>query len=201
MTDATIVNYFQSAKRHVDNCGFRHEYEYQRSIIGKKWSERDFLREYAWVILSSGFREQVVRKWFSFISLAFFDFVSAKKILRHRNECKELALSAINNNAKVASIIYTAARINECGFVSFQKEVQSDPIGYLVTLPYIGKITSYHLLKNLGFDVAKNDRHLQRISDHFDFEGAEACCKYISKITGEPIAVVDIILWRNAVLS
>jgi len=184
----------------VDQCGFQHEYEYQRSLIGKNWSERDFLREYAWVVLCSGFREQVVRKWFSFISLAFFDFVSAERISRNQRECEILALSAINNRGKISGIIDAAVRIDELGFEKFRDRLQADPVDFAITLPYIGNITCFHLLKNLGFDVAKNDRHLQRMSARFDFDGAEAFCDHISDLTGEPTAVVDTILWRYAVL-
>lgn len=198
--DTSLLAFFRHAKRCVDQNGYRTEYEYQKSIIGEPWFESDFLREYSWVVLSCGFRERVVRRWFSYISLAFFDFSSAKRILAHKNQCKRLALLAINNEAKIDGIIQTAAEIDAEGFDSFRTEVFSNPTGRLTILPYIGNITCRHLLKNLGFDVAKNDRHLRRISHHFQFGEASQLCERISSLTGEPRAVVDVILWRHAVI-
>jgi hypothetical protein len=40
-----------------------------------------------------------------------------------------------------------------------------DKLAYLVTLPWIGNITKYHLAKNFGEDFAKPDVHLQRLAD------------------------------------
>lgn len=201
LNETAIKSYFDSAKRLVDVSGYKYEYERQRSVIGREWSETDFLREYSWVVLNSGFKEAVVRKWFPYISLAFFDFVSAESIVKHRSECVELALAAINHKAKIMAIADTSALLDRNGFKKFQKKVKRRQEGFLMSLPFIGQITSQHLLKNLGFDVAKNDRHLQRMSNKFEFEEAGAFCGYISRVTGEPKAVIDIILWRFAVLS
>lgn len=201
MTDVAANQYFYSAKRLVDRSGYKHEYEHQRSVLGKRWSESDFLREYAWVTLSSGFRESVVRKWFPYISLAFFDFESARTIAGSGAECTSLALLAIGNQAKIRAIVDTSKLIDELGFKAFQRRVVQQESEFLESLPFIGKVTSQHLLKNLGFDVAKNDRHLKRISQHFKFEEANEFCDYLSQITGEPKAVVDIILWRFEVLK
>ncbi len=199
--DTSLGTYFRRAKLCVDVNGYRPEYEYQRSIIGKPWSETDFLREYSWVVFSCGFREHVVRKWFSYISMVFFDFVSARKILRHRKECVELALSAINNAPKIDGIIETAIEIDRLGFEEFRANIYQDSTSYLKKLPYIGDITCCHLLKNLGFNVSKNDRHLKRISTQFEFAEGTAFCEHIAELTGEPVAVVDIILWRYAVIA
>lgn len=201
MNEGAANQYFISAKRRVDRLGYKFEYEHQRSVLGKKWSETDFLREYAWVILSSGFRESVVRKWFSYISLAFFDFESAGSIVKNSSECANLALVAINNEAKMGAIVETAALICESSFDAFRQRVTQEQSIFLESLPFIGKVTSQHLLKNLGFNLAKNDRHLQRICKRFQFKEANAFCDCISQATGEPRAVVDIILWRFSVLN
>lgn len=201
MNKVAANQFFDSAKRVVDRLGYKFEYEHQRSVLGKSWSETDFLREYAWVILSSGFRESVVRKWFPYISLAFLDFESARSIVKNSSECANLALIAINNAAKMGAIVDTAARVCESGFGAFQRRVTQEQSRFLESLPFIGEVTSQHLLKNLGFNLAKNDRHLQRICTRFQFKEANAFCDCISQATGEPRAVVDIILWRFSVLS
>jgi hypothetical protein len=52
----------------------------------------------------------------------------------------------------------------------------------------------------LGLNVAKNDRHLAKIAEHYGFSSAHTLCQAISDTTGEPTSVVDIVLWRFASL-
>jgi thermostable 8-oxoguanine DNA glycosylase len=63
-------------------------------------------------------------------------------------------------------------------------------------LPYIGSITAVHLAKNLGFNVAKPDRHLVRLSRQFGYICAADLCSDIAKDTGEQVKVIDLALWR-----
>ena len=63
-------------------------------------------------------------------------------------------------------------------------------------MPFMGPATSYHLAKNLGFQVAKPDRHLNRISESNGFKNAHELCEAIASQTREPISVVDGVLWR-----
>ncbi len=65
----------------------------------------------------------------------------------------------------------------------------------------IGPITSFHLAKNLGYPVAKADRHVQRLSDELGFRDAQQLCQYLSEWSGEPVPVVDVVLWRYATLA
>jgi len=69
-------------------------------------------------------------------------------------------------------------------------------MNFLQTLPYLGKITSYHLARNIGLDVAKPDRHLTRLSAEYGFTTAQEMCEFIAKNVGERIGTVDVILWR-----
>lgn len=65
------------------------------------------------------------------------------------------------------------------------------------SLPWIGGITKYHLAKNLGVDVAKPDRWLERLAGA---EGATvALCERLARETGDRIATVDVVLWRACV--
>lgn len=70
-----------------------------------------------------------------------------------------------------------------------------DRIEYCATLPWIGKITKFHLAKSLGVDCAKPDVHLQRLAD---LEGCTVTqlCERIAKARGYRIATVDLLIWR-----
>jgi DNA-3-methyladenine glycosylase I len=71
---------------------------------------------------------------------------------------------------------------------------------FMVRFDYIGKITSYHLMTELGLDVIKPDRVICRIfkrlgfiRDEGDLEGAVDVGRKIALATGQRMRYVDII--------
>lgn len=197
-TDA-VVAFYTAAKRHLGESAFEAEIEWQASRTLDSFTEQDLLREAAWVILCSGFRESVVRNSFSFISLCFYEWESAAMISANREVCRATALAAFKNDKKIGAIVRTAFYINTIGFESYRIEILADPISALRRLPYIGGITAYHLAKNLGADVAKPDRHLVRFATSQGFFDVHSLCSAIASKTGDPLRVVDIVLWRYLV--
>lgn len=182
-------------------AGYAWEIEWQKSRRFGHFDEPEFLREAAWVVLNSGFRESVIRKKFSYISLCFCDWESAKEITAHQKQCIATAFAAFRSERKLNAIARIAEIIDDIGFEPFRSQVWSDPIQTLRKLPFIGPITSWHLAKNLGVDVAKNDRHLERLAKHCGYFDAQALCDFLADRTGETRAVVDLILWRSATLK
>jgi hypothetical protein len=176
----------------------RIEAEGQRFARPESFQESDLLREAAWVILCGGFRESVLRKKFDYISLCFCDWESAEAIVNAAPLCRVSAMAGIGNARKISAIVEAARQINDFGFVSFKSEILRDPILSLQKLPFVGPITAWHLAKNLGFDVAKADRHLTRLSRLLGFHDAHELCGTIAKSFGEAINVVDLMLWRYA---
>jgi hypothetical protein len=162
------------------------ELEWQRTRDTLNFSESDLLREAAWVILCAGFSENAVRRCFSFLSLCFCDWESAREICQNSSLCKATAWTKFRNEKKIDAILEAA----------FRRSVVREPIQTLRTLPYVGDITSYHLAKNLGFHVAKPDRHLVRLAHHLEFDSAQELCMKVASATGDPISVVDLVFWR-----
>ncbi|WP_321326415.1 hypothetical protein [Thiomicrorhabdus sp.] len=197
----TVLELFQTAQNTVLKSGYGWEIEWQRELKFTSFSEQDFIRETAWVILCSGFRESTVRKYFDYISLCFCDWESAEEIFEHQQSCVLTASSAFKNKKKLNAIIKVAETIRDEGFLEFKKTVKENPIQKLQELPFIGPITSWHLAKNLGLNVAKNDRHLARMAFNWGYSDAHEFCSDISELTGEPASVVDVILWRFAAIS
>ncbi|MDP2797892.1 MAG: hypothetical protein Q8N94_10340 [Methanoregula sp.] len=77
-----------------------------------------------------------------------------------------------------------------------------DPIEYLQTLPYIGKITKYHLARNIGIDCVKPDRHLVRLAENFGFDTPNQMCVEIQKtFSDERLGTIDVVLWRYSNLT
>lgn len=174
-------------------CG---EIEWQRSVSFESFTEQQFLRECAWVILCSGFREETVRRYFDYISLVHSDWESAEAVLDSYPLCVITASRAIDNRSKLEAIVAVARRVNGAGFLNFKEAILRDPISELCKLPYVGEVTSWHLAKNLGLNVAKPDRHLVRISENLGFTDAHALCQSLALLVGEQVKVVDLVIWR-----
>jgi len=189
------------AKTYVLNSGFQNEVNWQARISFNDITESDFLREGAWVILNSGMRESVIRKYFQELTFCFFEWESAQKINESKNFCYETAIDIFNNDRKISAIIEMSERVCNIGFDKLIECLEKSPIDFLQTFNHIGPVTSYHLAKNLGLQIAKPDRHLVRLSNVLGFEDVQNLCSMISEDSGDAIPVVDIVLWRFATLK
>jgi hypothetical protein len=105
-------------------------------------------------------------------------------------------MSCFRNERKLQAILDSAEYIRGAGFEYYKEQILRDPLPALSILPFIGKVTAKHLAKNLGFDLAKADRHLSKFSRSMGFEDPQELCVGISGATGDPVRVVDLILWR-----
>jgi hypothetical protein len=61
---SSALRFFNEASEYVEKSGLNQELNWQRSVVFEELTETQFLRESAWAILCSGFRELVVRKNF-----------------------------------------------------------------------------------------------------------------------------------------
>ena len=190
------VAFYGNAKRRLLNEGCAAEINWQAGQNPDATTECDFLRESAWVIYCSGFREATVRRYFDYLSLCFFDWTSSKAIASSGNACVMAAMNAMRNRRKHEAIVTVASHVAKMGFEVFKRQLIKSPIETLQGFPFLGPVTSIHLAKNLGFDLAKPDRHLVRLKDHLGFNDVEEMCRSISSVTGDPLKVVDLVLWR-----
>jgi len=196
-----LATMYRHMKKHVVQHGFQGEIEWQASLSLEKVSESDFLRESAWVVLASGFRESVLRHKFGSISDAFLNWSSAQDIAEHNDTCRENALAVFRNERKIDAIVTIAERVAGEGFESIRGRIGQDGIPFLLELPYIGPITAFHLAKNLGVPAVKPDRHLVRITKAAGYASPEDLCQEISILTGDSISVIDLVMWRYATLN
>lgn len=196
-----LMHAYKAAKSFVIKAGFAAEIAWQDSLLFTDIIEADFLRENAWVVLCCGMRESIIRNRFQKISECFRMWQSANEIVRNEHDCRKKALQCFNHPAKINAIIETSRRIDSQGFGSFKSALKSDSLGVLRSLPFIGPVTSYHLAKNIGIPVAKPDRHLVRIANLMGYKDVQVLCDEISRISGDSVPVVDVILWRFAAIQ
>ena len=192
----TPLAFYIGAKRQLVDQGYRPEIDWQEGQRPADVTESDFLREAAWVVYCCGFREATVRRHFDFLSLCFFDWNSALDIAESGDVCIATAMTAIANRRKHEAVVTIASKVASNGFGAFRRQLLRRPSDALTGLPYIGPVTALHLAKNLGFQVAKPDRHLVRLKDQLGFVDVHEMCSRLAEESGDPVSVVDLVLWR-----
>jgi hypothetical protein len=196
-----LASVYLDAKQRVIEAGFAWEIDWQSSVDLARITESDFLREAAWVILCAGMSEGIVRRHFGKITEAFLGWESAIAIAEARSSCEQEALLVFNHRGKVAAITRVAESLVDTGFDHLRDRVLLEGPDVLQQLPFIGPVTALHLAKNIGLPVAKPDRHLLRIAVALHYSSPSEICRKIAVVIQEPIAVVDIVLWRFATLE
>jgi len=199
--DYELLQKYNFAKIIVREFGFHHEIHWQSKVSFEDLDEETFLREFSWVVLSSGMKNTVIEKKFGPISNCFYEWKSASLIAKNCIKCFESAIQIFNNKAKINAIIDAATKISKQGFANIKKLIEKDPIHSLQKFKFIGPITVYHLAKNIGLDFAKPDRHLQRIASMHNYSSVQDFCRDISKHSGDSVPVVDIVFWRFATIE
>lgn len=176
------VKFYLNAKLKVIQKGYANEIE----IVDKRKFEdlnaEYFLNEFIFVVLSAGKSNKAVQ--------------TISKKIRDNN----FDLFVIGHSGRITAII-NAVNNHEQWFEELKtKKTVVEILDYLESKPFIGKVTKYHLARNLGVDVAKPDIHLQRLTNRFTFNSANELCEFISKATGDRIGVVDVVLWRYSTI-
>jgi len=195
-----VADLYREIKHTFMGSAFASEIAWQEQVSSDNIAESDFLRESAWVILSSGMREKVVRSKFPGISVAFFAWESASKIILNKDICLHKAMECFAHEGKIKAILEVARCVHQEGFPNVLASLRQDVIDYIQRFPYIGPTTSYHLAKNLGFDVVKPDRHLKRLAKCTGYATPADLCADIASVTCDRVCVVDLVLWRFATL-
>lgn len=195
-----LAGLYLDIKQVVVDAGFAQEIDWQFGQELGQVTESEFLRESGWVVLCSGMRETVVRSVFPDVSKAFLMWESARAIHRSRIACKRKALRAFGHSGKVNAILGIAAYVHKRGFEVVVSEIVRKGSAFLTCLPFMGPVTSLHLAKNIGLHVVKPDRHLVRLAEALRRPSVQALCEEVASFLAEPVAVVDIVLWRYATL-
>jgi len=189
------------AKERVLADGYGWEIDWQQNVSLHDLTESTLLREAAWVILSAGISERVVRGVFPRISTAFRDWRSAAEIAQTHSDCRKKALAVFAHRKKIDAIVFLAAIVARQGFAAVRDGIAGAADVYLRAFPQLGPAASRHLAKNLGCSVAKPDRHLRRIAKRLSMRSVDALCTSIASYLGEPVHVIDVVLWRYATLE
>lgn len=174
------VIHYKSLRREITNRGYGHEIDWAQNV-SEVSDPLFFWREYAWVVLNSGMKNQVAAGIWQRVRPVVEGGGSASLVFGHKGKAKAIDTVYATREQRLAEYLASV-----------------DKVEHLRTLPWIGRVTCWHLAKNVGLDVAKPDRHLVRIAGS---EGVAELCQRLAAVTGDRVATVDLVIWRAANLG
>src|SRR5258706_3197003 len=105
MNIMSAIEIYRTAKENIQGSQFCAELTWQATRDINQFTESELLRESAWVILCSGFKESVIRRRFLFISTCFCNWESCESICDSAQLCRVTALSCFGNERKIQAIL------------------------------------------------------------------------------------------------
>lgn len=201
--DATIrlAHGYFFAKKYIISRGYACEIDWQDNIDFNKLTKEKFLEEMSWVILASGMSDKVIRKIFPKIRQALLNFQSVGSIVDTKDDCILSMLKVFKHRRKIEAIIHVAQYLNKNSIYHIQCRIKNEGIAFIKSFPFMGNATAFHFAKNIGFNVAKPDRHLLRIADALGYATPASLCEEIAEIIQEKVSLIDLVIWRYATLD
>ncbi len=158
-------------------------------------SDEEFYLEYCFVVLHPGVSTVVAHSVWDRIRPILDQ--PLPRIVRNEKRVRTQLLRMYRNERKVGYMLDTARYLVANPGVGrrLERMGREQALKYLQTLPGIGKVTRYHLARNIGFDVVKPDRHLTRLAEVLGTTPNELCC-VVAEETGERVGVVDYVFYQ-----
>lgn len=169
---------FRRIEKLLRQAGYGPIIEWSENIVEPADAEA-FAREAGFVVVNSGFKNSVAAPIFERCMIALKAGRSAATEFGHEGKCQ--AIDHIWSERDALFVTYSDAE---------------DKIAFLMTLPWIGPVTAWHLQKNLGGDHAKPDVHMERLARR-DKTTTERLCRRLAGEAGYKVATIDTILWKS----
>jgi len=186
-----LAEFFLAAQKYCYK-NFMLEVELVEGRYFSKITADYFKREYVFVVLNSGMKNQVAEK--------IFRAYLAQGIV------------AVNHPGKHKAI--DRCEIEGTDWFKQLQNLSDDKarLQYVGTLPFMGPIIRYHLARNIGVDCVKADRHLVRLAIKYGYTQEEKkieeltkdvtrMCQDLSIDFGLRIGTIDVILWRYVAMG
>ena len=146
--------------------------------IAKPADAEDFAEKAIFVVIASGFKSATAKPIAERCMLALRAGLSSATEFGHPG--KQVAIDRIWAEREEMFAAY---------------EAETDKLRFLISLPWVGPVTRFHLEKNLGGDHAKPDVHMERLARR-DKTDTHKLCRRLARETGYRVATIDTVLWR-----
>lgn len=193
---------------------FSKKFDIFKNYENKLMDDNNYYQLLVDIIFYSGFRASTVDKYLDTIHAYFYDYKIVMKYNLEKIEEIKNDPKMIRNKPKIDACIKNADKLDKIvsKYGSIQKYIDSfEPNLNDVSLfnlkkslennfSYLGEITSYHFMTDIGLNVLKPDRVILRIfyrlgliDNQQDLFGAVKIGRAFSAATNEPIRYIDII--------
>ncbi len=197
--DRMAVSYIR-LKNILVNLGYADEIDWQDRVSFDSITQSKLFSEIAWVIISGGLSFYAAFSVFPKMKESFYDW-DLIQVTKEKEVVRKQALEIFGHERKVDAILSICELVDNIGYQTFKTNISIQGIDYLKQLPHVGPVTAYHLAKNIGINVVKPDRHLERIAKALNYSTPTELCWEIAKRTNDKVSVVDIVLWRFATIN
>jgi hypothetical protein len=171
---------YKELKAAIIKSGYQSEIDWANNIKLPKDSV-EFFCEYCWVVCNSGMKNQIAKKIHNRIIDALCDGKKAADVFGHKGKTTAIDQAWQNKYELFDKLLCC--------------DTPEEVLAFCESLPFIGKITKYHLAKNCGTQIAKPDRWLVRVAKESG-ESVQGLCERISLESGDKVSVVDNVIWR-----
>ncbi len=169
------------------------------SVKFKDVTPEHFFSEFVWVVHATGFSAKAVGKFMPRLMSAYGPW---ETLAWTTSDIVVRRVSAVVNNPQKIKAVHAmagrmAAGIKAQDWTVWRNENLDAP-EKLSKLPYIGKVTCFHLGRNIGLlDCVKPDLHLIRMAKHWGYKTCEEMCRAVQP-EGVPLGIVDLAFWYAA---
>jgi len=215
-----LASIFQSVYRTLYTYSDYSEKEFKDKFAAFKcygnraMSDNDYYRRLVDIIFYSGFRASTVDKYLERIHIHFPDYQVVSNYSLEEIEKIKSDPNIIQNKSKIDACVQNAAKVTEIvgkygsikAYIESFDPNSSDEALYRLkrslesNFSFLGDVTSYHFMTDIGLNVLKPDRVILRIFKRLgliesekDFLGAVKTGRAFSKATYLPIRFIDII--------
>jgi len=199
----------------LDKTEFEKEYGKYKYYENRVLSDNDYFNILVDIIFYSGFKASTVNKYIDNIHKHFPSYLIVQnynqddidQIMKDSNIIKNerKMWACVNNAKKVDEIIrrygsiqeyinYFEPSKNQASLAKFKKSIETQ-------FDFIGGITSYHFMTDIGLNVIKPDRVIMRLLTRLGLVDSDKALdqaieigRTMSKLSGYPIRYIDLIL-------
>jgi DNA-3-methyladenine glycosylase I len=220
LDDKKLASIFQRiSKTLISNSAytekeFEDKFNIYKSFENRTMSNNDYYRIIVDIVFYSGFRASTVEKYIDVIHAYFPDYKVVRKYDAEQIEQIKNDPKMLRNKSKINACVKNAEKIEEIagkfGSVqayidSFEPKSNDDCLFKLKkdlekNFSFLGEVTSYHFMTDIGLNVLKPDRVISRIfyrlgliENENDLYGAVKVGRAFSKATDQPIRYIDVI--------
>lgn len=181
-----LLEHYREVRQVIIERGHADDIAWAEGITPPK-DAADMACELIFVICNSGMQHRVARRIYERVVGTLAESLPVSGAFGHKGK-----VAAIEHIWANAYRLYDDLLLAQ---TADGPEGYEQQLAWALSLPWIGKITGWHVIKNFGADVAKPDVWMQRLSAATG-EEPQALCRRLSHESGDRVATVDTVLWR-----